>query len=1034
MMKSFSNIQKRIGLLVALFMLTTLSLMAQTFTLKGNVKDDLGEGAIGATVKIEGAANGTVTDLDGNFSLANVAIGQTLQISYVGYQTENIKIASQAALNVTLKPDAKVIDEVVVVGYGATKKSNISGAVSTVKPDELPKAASASLGEMLRGRSAGMNITSNSASPGASLNISIRGGLSGQKPLIVIDGVPQVSNGTLGSGTGYGGSDKDNGLINLNPDDIETINILKDASAAAIYGSDASGGVILITTKRGKSGKPEISYSGSIAFQMIKDRPDFMDAQDFMTEMNKVYDELGQSDQKKFTQSQIDNFVGKGTDWMKEVTRTGVVNEHNLSVNGGTDKTKYLFSVSLYDHKGIAKNNDMNRITGRINLDQEFTSNFKAGLNTSFAQIKYHDVPLGDGRNDNSALIYSAMTYIPTVPVYDENGKYADNPIRPNIYPNPVSLLEITDETQSRDLFLSGYMEYKPFADLTIRATAGVDMKTTDHDQYVPTTTMKGYNMGGQGSKQHGSYQTQLLNIVATYAKTFADKHDLSVMAGWEYKNNKWDGMGIVTSQFPYDGALMNNIGIAEKENPDIWSSKGSSEMASYIGRVNYTFMQRYIATFNLRVDGSSNFSKKHQWGWFPGVSLAWRVSEESFLKNVSWLSNLKLRAGYGQTGNAGNLTGINTFYTVSHGTYVMNGSLVNGIGLSQLGNENLKWETLTDINIGLDFGFLKNRITGTIDLYQRTRKDVIMEKQLMSYNEISTIDYNSAVQYRSRGIDFNISTVNFDTKKFGWTTDLNISYYRNQTIKRDADFIPEPYQDYKETWGDIYVYRTDGLVQPGQKYPHLPSSGAGAINYLDLYGYQLNEKGEKMRDSDGRYIRVAGADGVLDAADLVYFHNSTPIPFSINNTFRWGPWDANVYLYGSLNGWKINDVKYQSVIGIQDLTYGVNALTDVKDRWSYENTGGSLPGVAEATSGVNSRSSDFFYEKAWYLRLDNVSVGYNFNPQWFGGVVKNARAYVAGRNLYVFTPYEGMDPETGNGIGAYPNQWSLAFGLSMKF
>ena len=1010
------------------------AMVAQTITLKGTVKDETGEGAIGATVMAEGTSNGTVTDLDGNFELKDVNIGQNIIVTYVGYESLTVKVTGAGHLDITLKPDNAVLDEVVVVGYGSQKKSNISGAVSTVKADELPKAASGSLGEMLRGRSSGMNITSNSASPGSSLNISIRGGLSGQKPLIVIDGVPQLQNGASSSGTAYGGAEHDGGMINLNPDDIETINILKDASAAAIYGSDASGGVILITTKRGKTGAPEISYSGSVAMQMIKDKPDFMNARDFMTEMNKVYDELGRGDEKKYKQGQIDNFVGDGTDWMDEVTRTGIVNEHNLSISAGGEKTKYLMSFGLYDHQGIAKNNSMNRITGRVNIDQEFTKKLKGGLNTSFAQIKYNDVPLGDARHDNSALIYSAMTFNPVVSVYDEDGKYADNPIRPNIYPNPVSLLDITDETMSRDLFVSGYLEYKPWQDLTIRATAGVDMKDNQHDQYIPTTTMKGYNANGIGSKQNNKAQMNLINIIATYAKTFADKHDLSVMGGWEYKKQSWNGMGIVAQNFPYDGALMNNLGTSEQENPNIWSSKGTNEMASFIGRVNYTFLQRYIATLNLRVDGSSNFSEKHQWGTFPGISLAWRINEENFLKDASWLSNLKLRAGYGQTGNAGNLTGINTFYSVSRGTYVMDNSLVNGIALSKLGNPNLKWETLTDINIGLDFGLFRGRITGTIDLYQRTRKDVIMSKSLMSYQEINTIDYNSAVQYRSTGVDFSISTVNFDTKTFGWNTDINISYYRNKTIKRDPDFIPEPYQEYKETWGDLYLYRTNGLVQPGQTYAHLPSSTAGAINYVDSYSYQLDSNGERMRDAEGRYIRVAGADGQLDAADLVFFHNSTPIPFSINNTFRWKQWDANIYLYGSLNGWKLNDVKYQSVYGIQDLTYGVNALSDVKNRWSYENPTGNLPGVSEANSGVNPSSSDFFFEKAWYLRLDNVSIGYNFKPEWFGNKIKSARAYVAGRNLYVFTPYGGMDPETGNGIGAYPNQWSLAFGLSLKF
>lgn len=1037
-MKKTTNNSKVTGgvkrlLLLYLFTFLPLTMLAQSFTIKGNVKDEMGEGLMGAAVKVTGTQNGTIVDMDGNFSIENVQNGQTLTITYMGYQTQTVVIKNGEFLNIKMEPDSKTIDEVIVVGYGSTKKTNISGAVATIKTDDLPRAASASLGEMLRGRAAGLDVKANSASPGASLNIAIRGGLSGQKPLVVIDGVPQLQSGASSSGTAYAGADHDNGLINLNPDDIETINILKDASAAAIYGSDASGGVILITTKRGKENKPEVSYSGSVAMQFLKDNPDFMNARDFMQEQNRVFDELGRGDEKRYSQSQIDNFVGKGTDWMDKVTRVGVVNEHNLSVNGGSDKTKYLFSVGLYDHKGVAKNNDMQRITGRLNLDQEFSKTFKAGLNTSFAQVKYNDVPLGDARQDNSALIYSAMTFIPTVPVRDAEGNYSVNPIR-DIYPNPVSLLDITDQTKSRDLFLSGYVEYKPIKELTLRATGGIDMKNSQHDQYIPTTTKKGYALNGQGSKQNSKAQQALINIVATYAKTFKEKHDLSVMAGWEYKKNSWDGQGVVTSDFPYDGALMHNLGIAQQENPDIWSSKGSSEMASFFGRINYTFLQRYIATLNLRVDGSSNFSKQHQWGTFPGISLAWRINEENFLRGVNWVSNMKLRVGYGQTGNPGNLTGINTFYTVARGSYVMDGSLINGIALSKLGNPNLKWETLTDFNVGLDFGLWRDRISGNIDFFHRTRSDVIFTKSLMSYQEINTIDYNSREKYRSVGVDLGISSVNFDTKNFGWSTDINFSFYRNKTISRDETFIPAVYQPYYETWGDVYGYKTDGLVRRGESYAHLPSSTAGAIKYEDLYGYQLDANGERMRDGEGRYIRLAGADGVLDAADMVKLFNNTPIPFSINNTFRWKNWDANIYLYGSLNGWKLNDVRYQSIYGVSDLTYGVNALSEIMNRWSAANPNGSLPGVAEASSGVDPASSDFFFERSWYLRLDNVSIGYNFPDKWFSNKVRGARVYVAGRNLAVFTPYGGMDPETGNGIGAYPNQWSLAFGLSFKF
>ncbi|MDR0894648.1 MAG: TonB-dependent receptor [Prevotellaceae bacterium] len=1010
------------------------SLTAQTaMQVQGTVKDSRGDAIIGANVVVDGTTTGAITDIDGRFTINGVPAGASIKVSYVGYITQTQRAA--AVMNFIIVEDAETLNEVVVVGYGTTKRSNISGAVASVKADELPTAASASVGEMLRGRAAGMNITSNSAAPGSTLNIAIRGGLSGQAPLIVVDGIPQAPTSNISSGTIYAGAGKDGGLININPNDIESIDILKDASAAAIYGSDASGGVILITTKRGKVGKPAVSYSGSVALSYIKDAPNFLNAKDFMTVQNQVFDELGRSGEKKFTEQQIADFVGDGTDWMKEVTRTGMVNEHNLSVTAGGESTRALFSVSYYNHQGIAKNNDMERITGRLNLDQDFGKYVKAGINSTFSQINYQDVPLGDSRQQNSALIYSAMTFIPTVPVYDENGNYSDNPIRSNIYPNPVSLLEIDDHTASKDIYMSGYIEVRPLKELLIKATGGVDIKDVQKDQYIPTTTREGFSSNGKASKQNAKSQMNLINVIAQFQKVFAEKHDVSVMAGWEYKKQSWEGMGILATQFPFDNAGVNNMANSAQEKPNISSYKGSSEMASFISRVNYAFNNRYILTANVRVDGSSNFSQKHQWGAFPGVSLAWRMKEESWLRDVDWLYNLKLRGGVGQTGNAGNLTGIYTYYSVMNGAFAPGGTIVNGVAMAKIGNENLKWETLTDYNIGIDFGLFNNRLSGTIDLYQRMRKDVILSKALMSYHELTSIDYNSGDVYRSQGIDVGLHSVNFDNKNFGWSTDLNFSLYRNHTVERDVDWLPAIYQPTVEDWGSIYGYRTNGLIGAGQSYPYLPSSQPGAIHYLDVNGYKLDADGvTQMRDEEGRYIYSGQPDGKLDAADYAVLANATPIPFSINNTFRWKNWDANIYLYGSLNGYRINNVKYQSVWGISDLTYGINVLDELKNRWSPNNPEGTQPGVAEANSGIDPANSDFFYEKAWYLRLDNISVGYTFPARWFQNTLKNLRIYASARNVAVFTPYKGMDPETGNGIGAYPNQASFAFGVDIKF
>lgn len=1026
------KLMKKIIVSIFAVLLLGVAAYAQNITVTGKVLDNSGQPVIGAGVVVAGTSNGTVVDLDGNFTISSVAEGATITASCIGYA--DVSMPAAPKMTFVLNEDTQFLDEVVVVGYGSIKKSNLSGAVASVKTDELPVAGDASVGSMLRGRAAGMNITNSNAAPGAALDISIRGGLSGQSPLIIIDGVPQVAANSISSGTAYSGSSHDTGLINLNPNDIESISILKDASAAAIYGSDASGGVILVTTKRGKEGRPQISYSGSVSATWMKDAPRFLNAKDYMTEQNKIFAELGRASEQNYTQEQIDEFVGDGTNWLKEVTRTGIVHEHNLSVNAGSADTQVLGSVSYYNHQGVAKNNDMERITGRLNVDQKFGEIVTAGVNATFAQIKYNDVPLGEARHDNSPLIYSAMTFTPLVPVYLEDGSYSANPIR-DIYPNPVSLLDVIDQTTSRDLNVSGYVEVRPFEGFSVKATAGVDMRDEQHDQYIPTTTKKGAAQDGQASKQNGKSQIGIVNIAARYSKVFAGRHDFSALAGWEFKKSQWEGMGIVANRFPFDNATFNNLATSAQEKPSISSYKSSNEMASFFGRINYAFDERYILTANVRVDGSSNFSPKHQWGVFPGVSAAWRINREEWMQGAAgWLSNLKLRAGIGQTGNAGYLTGINSYYAVFGNVFAPGGTLVNGVSLSNIGNSNLKWETLTDINIGFDLGFFKDRISATADLYQRTRSDVILSKSLMSYQEIRTIDYNSGDVYRTRGIDLGIHSVNIDNGRFFWSTDLNFSFYRNHTVKRDADFIPAIYQPTVEDWGNIYGYKTNGLISQGDTYAHLPNSQAGCILYQDLNGHATDDAGTWVKDREGRYIYSDAADGILDDADLVLLFNSTPIPVSLNNTFRWGNWDANIYIYGSLNGYKINEVLYQSVYGAQDMTYGLNALSEIKNRWSPENTSGTLPGVYEANSGIDPAKSDFFYEKSWYLRLDNFSLGYTFAAKNPASKFRSLRLYLSGRNLFVLTPFTGMDPETGNGHGAYPNYSSVSFGIDFKF
>jgi len=1029
--KSINSLMKRVVFIFILFVISTVVFAQSTKVITGTVTDTDQKPLSGVNVFVKGTTAGTTTNNEGKYSLELSSEQSPITFSYLGYVTKEETIEKRTVIDVVLTDDAKILNDIVVIGYGTVKKNNLTGAVSSIKADELPQAATASIGAMMRGRAAGLQISQNSAKPGGDLAISLRGSITGSSPLIVVDGVPQAAFAGRSTGTIYSGGNKDNILISINPNDIESIDILKDASSASIYGSDAAGGVILITTKKGKDGKLDVNYNSSYSFQTLTDFPDFLDAKNFMIEQNKVFDELGRSAEKKYSQNQIDNFVGSGTRWIDEVTRMGFVNEQNLSIRSGNEKQQILASFGFFDQKGVAKNNAMNRITGRINYDQKFNSWLKGGINASYAQLKYNDVPLGDQRQEKSALIYSAMTFSPTVSVYDENGNFTENPYRP-IYANPVSLLDINDEQKNNNLFVTAYLEAAVLKGLTLKVSAGTDNRQMQGNQYIPTTTKEGSQKRGVASKSSGNDRMSLLNFIANYNRDFG-KHTLGVMAAVEYKKQMWDGDGIVATQFPYDGALWNNLQSAEQHT--ISSYGGSSEMASFISRINYSFNNRYSATFNLRVDGSSNFAPDYQYGIFPGLSIAWRLSEESFLKdNFNSLSNLKLRFGAGQTGDAGGLTGIFTYYNVLPNSYAFGGLMENGVEMAKIGNPNLKWETLTDYNLGMDFGFFKNRLSGSVELYMRYADDIIMQRSLMSYQEINAVDYNSAARYMTKGIDFNIHSNNFIGKIFTWTTDINLSYYQNYTIKRDEDFNPAIWQPYKERWGDIWKYQSDGLIQPGETVPWQPSAQAGTIKYKDLNGFVKDANGNKLRDENGRYMYTGSPDGILDEADLMKIGNSTPIPFSLNNTFTYRNFDLNVYFYGSLNGLKRNELKELSVAGITDMTYGLNALSSIKNRWAPSNPEGTLPSVNEGTSGTPTDAGDFFYEKAWFIRLDNLQLGYTIPAKIFNNKLSNVHLYGSARNLFVITPYGGMDPETGNGIGAYPNQRSYVIGLDIKF
>jgi len=1002
---------------------------------QGRVTDSSGTPLPGVTVAVKNTTKGTISDANGNYSLSNVPGDAMLVFSFVGMKTQEIMIAGKTNISVVMQEETVGIEEVVAVGYGTVKRSNISGSVSSVSVKDIPKDGAVSIGTALKGRAAGLNITQSTAQPGGAISMSIRGSITGRAPLIVVDGIPQTSFGQPSSGTIYTTGAKDRNLIALNPNDIESIDILKDASAAAIYGSDAAGGVILITTKKGSKTQKgfDIDINSSATFQTLSDYPSYFTAREFMIEENKIYEEIGRGNEKPHSQDKIDNFVGDGTKWIDEITRTGIIQDHNISIRGASDKTNYFTSVGYLGQDAVLKNSDLRKITIRTNLDYKLGRMLKTGLYSTVAILNSNDLPLGEKRNNQASVLYSAMKFNPTVPVYDTEGNFSVNPER-DVYPNPVSLLGITNEAKNNALMITGYIEANPVKNLTIKATLGLDRKTNQSDQYVPTSTRYGFEKNGIASKANANNQMMLGSIIANYNLTLNDTHLLDLMLGGEYKKQNSDGMSISAYDFPYDGALMNNIDLTQMDRPAIGSYKSSGEMQSVVGRVNYSFINRYIATFNFRVDGSSNFAKAKQYGFFPGVSAGWRISQEPFMQRHKWLNELKLRAGAGVTGNASNLSGIYDYYRIYANQVVLGGRPQNVARYAQLGNPNLTWESLVDYSLGIDFSVLDNRLSGSVDSYLRYEYDKINQKTLMSYQELNSIDYNSDNVYRTTGIDVNLSYRNVNNRKFTWKTDLTLSFYENYTVKRDAEFNPLIYQTYREKWGNIWAYKSDGLIQEGETVPHQPGAQPGSIKYLDINSFMVNAHGDKVRDTEGYYIYLNEPDGKLDEADKVLVGNSTPLPFGINSTFTYKGFDLNIYFYGILNSYRFNEWLNDAIIGMSNMQFGENALTVIKDRWTPSNSDAKIPGVSELSSGTNPSQGDYFYEKDAFIRFDNLTLGYTVPNRMYEDHLKQLRIFVSARNLFYITSFRGMDPETGRGLGAYPNQRSFIIGADIKF
>jgi len=1051
------KILQRCCLAFALFILV-LQAHAQERTVTGSVtsKEDQ-QGLPGVSVLVKGTTRGTTTNINGTYSLAVPAGSTTLVFSFIGYTTQEIPINNQTVLNIALVQDNAALDEVVVVGYGTQRKRDLTGAISSVKAADLVvNNGSASIGHMLKGKAAGLMIRENSAQPGGGLDILIRGAGSvnaSNAPLIVVDGFP-ISDLQQPDNGGRYQAGTQSILNSFNPNDIESIEVLKDASATSIYGSRAANGVILITTKRGKEGKAAVQYSSSFSYQNYNNPFKVLPLNEWMQVRNEAAWEQWNFDnnvypygtrtlaeaqanpvngdfRKLYTQNAIDN-VGIGTDWIGLVTRDGTIQQHNLSVSGGSKATRFLLSGNYYDHNGVIKNSGLQRYTMRANVDQDINKYIKLGISLTASRINNDNSQLGGNQYENSGIIRAALQMGPHIKPIDENGNYPVNPLLA-LQPNPASLLTITDQGRVERMLMNSFLDIMPVQDLTIRLKAGMDRGLTKRWNYLPKTTIHGALEYGKASIAETDKDDYLLEATANYSKTLASSHTFNVLAGVSEQKFITDYNSMGSANFISDAFLWNNLG-AGSSTRTVGSSRQENMIASYFGRLNYNFKDRYLFTFTVRTDGASVFARNNKWGTFPSASIGWNIAEEPFFKTISTaVSQLKLRASHGKTGNAS--IGSNAFaaYYAYPAWLTGNDAIDIGVSLSRLENPDLKWETTTETNLGLDYSFFNGRIDGSLEVYNKVISDLLAWKSINSYQPINTVMANIG-ETQSKGFELTVNTRNLQSGSFEWRTTFAFSKFKDTWRKRADDWKPAVYESENDPIRAVYSRLSDGIMQIGEEVPSQPELKPGMIKIKDIDGYQRDASGNPMVDENGRFIRTGAADGIIDDADTRLIGTTDPsLIAGITNIIQYKGFSLN-FDFNGLFGRKMSDPNYTtygvSAAGIY--TYGYNALSTVKDRWTPENPSTTQPSSFYGWSPYGG--GDFFLQKAWFVRLQNVSLGYNLPKKWLGNVFQDARLNVNAQNLFVITPYTGVDPETDAYTAAYPNVKTYTMGINFTF
>ncbi len=1043
---------KRAFPFVLFFLLACTSLSAQT-NVTGTVSDAKGTTIPGATVMITGTQKGVMTDVNGKYAISVPEDG-SLSFSFIGYLTQVIPVNGRTGINVILKESTETLNEVVVIGYGTQKKNDINSSVSTIKAKDLADMPQVSFEQMMQGRAAGVTITNNSGAPGSSVSVKIRGAssLTGtNEPLYVIDGIPISGDATNKSTSGRpvvgndfvnSGANAVSPLAMINPNDIETIDILKDASATAIYGSRGANGVVIVTTKSGKRGTGKLAYDTYVSFQEQSKLLSVMNLRQYAVLQNALADVYGQEPRVEFAHPEL---LGNGTNWQKEIYRSAILKNHQLSFSGGNNGTNYYLSGSYTDQDGTVIGSDFKRYTFRANVDAKLKDWLKVGVNI-FTGITNENITLNGQAN---GIVSTSLLSAPDVAVKNLDGSYAGPPVNDASisFINPVALaLSKTNQLIRKNFSGNFFAEFKLLKGLEYRFELGANTEFSENMEFLPT-----YQWGSASNatavldqRRQDYYSVNVKNLL-TYRTSFG-KHNITILAGEEANESRWKGTSLQARGF-----LSNDIHTISVSQADALLPTsdyvGSQALYSFFGRAIYDYNSKYSLTASIRADGSSKFADGNKWGYFPAVSGSWKISNESFMEGTKkYIDNIKLRVGYGSTGNQQIPNYLYGSTLVPAATGLGTGFFVNNFS-----NPDLKWESSNQTNIGLDFTLLDSKLNATIEVYRKNSRNFLYQVPLgdyitggESYYGGIAAPYANIGSMRNDGIDLTLSYATPSGKDFSWNSTLTVSHYKNKVLDLNDgfdlsrsiylnDFTPAVVTNTFEGQpiGLFYGHHAMGIFRTQAQLDAAQQNGVPTTYY-----------GNAPQLGDVIYQDVNG-DNKIDEKDLRVIGNPHPdFTYGFTNSFKYKNFDLSVFLQGSQGNDLLNLTRRAGTLNANLYT---NQLAEASDFYTADNTDAKLPRPVNALSHPNNKISDRYIEDGSYLRIQNVTLAYSLPTNIISKVkITKLRFYAGVQNLYTFTKYTGYDPEVGSanqdilfsGVdnGRYPTPRTYTFGMNVEF